>query len=158
MLKPIIYKEVFYEINEDMGLAPNCHECTSHIARTPMGQVRCNRDGFRLLHKWVYWKETGKTPPVVKQLCENNLCINPAHMKGMTIEQALQTCLPPIPNKRPPVMWGNTHHRQIRDSETLNKIWELHDNGLTPMQIGQKLALDADIIRAIINRQAYRES
>jgi hypothetical protein len=157
-LKPIIYKEVYYDINEDMGLEPNCHECTSHISRTPLGQVRCNRDGFRLLHKWVYWNTTGETPAVVKQVCENLTCINPAHMKSMTIEEAKQGSLPfsVKPPRRPPVGWGNRRHRNVRDPETLDKVWELHNSGLKPTPIGRLLGLDADIIRAIIHHQAYR--
>jgi hypothetical protein len=155
-LKPITYKEVYYDINKDMGLEPNCHECTSHVGRTPRGQVRCNRDGFRLLHKWVYWNVTGETPAIVKQVCENLLCINPAHLKATTVEEELKLSLPSKRACRGPVKWGNRHHRQIQDPAILDKIWELHNSGLKPTPIGRLLGLDGDIIRSIIHHQSYR--
>lgn len=157
MSNEVVCKKVFYDINVEMGLDPYCHECVSHKARTRTGYVRCKRDGFVWMHKWVFWKATGEMPEVVKQLCGNKECLNPAHMEGITIEQAIAESPPSGPRKRPPVKWGNGHRRAIKDPAVVAQVRKYAEEGMETADICRKTGLERAQVTQVVRGQTYRD-
>jgi DNA invertase Pin-like site-specific DNA recombinase len=114
------------------------------------------------MHKWVYWKATGETPEVVKHLCDNPVCLNLAHLKGITVEEAKSLSLPQTNarsrvNNRPPVRWGKIpEYRSSIDKEKVQQIREAIAEGQPFRQIARTLEVSLETVLAISNNQAYR--
>jgi len=152
--RPITYNKVFYDINEMEGLDPYCWECTSHNCHAHNGTIVCNRDGFRFLHRWVYWKETGEIPDVVEHACGNKCCVNPNHLVGMTVEEAKRAALPAGPG-RPPKSYGSMYRLSLTP-EKLAEVRKMLAEGADCVTIGRKLAIDYKIVRGIERGTLYR--
>lgn len=73
-------KQIKYKIVND------CWICTSHSV-TNTGYIRCHRDGFDQMHRWLHYKITGEKPENVMHKCNNPKCINPDHLVGGTHRQ-----------------------------------------------------------------------
>lgn len=39
------------------------------------------QDGFKVAHRWYYWKANGYCPDTLDHLCRNPSCVNPAHLE-----------------------------------------------------------------------------
>jgi len=154
VLRDITYNKVCYDINEDVGLDPYCWECTSHRTRAHNGTIGCNRDGFRFLHRWVYWKEFGEIPDVVEHSCGNKSCVNPAHLVGMTVAEAKKLRLPAAYG-RPPKPYGSMYRTSISPEKlaVMRKMLAAGDDYLT---IGRKLAVAYRIVRGVAAGTIYR--
>lgn len=153
--KTIVCQKVYYETNEDLGLDPFCYECISHKSRARKGYIHCQRNGFQFMHKWVYWNATGETPEVVKHLCYNPGCLNLAHLKGMTAEEAMEIDKVPVRRCHPPAIWGLATRKRIIDPKQVRLIRQALEDGYTPTQIGYSLGINSTIVQAILNKQAY---
>jgi hypothetical protein len=153
VLRSIVYNEVYYDINVEEGLDPFCWECTSHVARAHNGTIPCNRDGFRFLHRWVYWKEHGTIPAVVEHSCGNKACINPAHLVGMTVEEAKRLALPAAYG-RPPKSYGSMYRTSVTP-EKLAEVRKMLAENESPVAIGSKLGISYRIIKGIAAGTLY---
>jgi len=88
--KEIQYEKVFYQRNVDLGIDPECHECTSH-GINKLGYPTIGSEGITWhLHRYMYVQFTGEKPPVVMHLCDNRKCINLLHLKGGTQRDNVQ--------------------------------------------------------------------
>ena len=153
-LRPLTYDKVRYDVNEMEGLDPYCWECTSHKWRAHNGTVFCNRDGFRSMHKWVYWKEYGEIPDVVEHLCGNRCCLNPLHLKGLTLEEAKKMRLPAGPG-RPPKPYGCMYNTTV-SPEKLIIVRKMIAEGIPPYKIGRELGISSRTIKCIARGSIYR--
>lgn len=88
--REIKFGKIFYQRNVDLGIDPECHECTSH-AHDVNGYSQLYREGkYWLLHRWVYIQATNESPEVVMHLCDNPRCINLNHLKGGTVQENMR--------------------------------------------------------------------
>jgi hypothetical protein len=153
--RAIVCKKVYYDFLEDLGFEdPYCWECTSHKARTHRGYIQCNRDGFRFLHQWVYWDRTGEIPPVLLMACGNRICLNPAHMQPMTVEEAKKASLPGGCG-HPPDAYGHMVRRTLTP-EKLAKVRELLAEGHSAIAIGRHLGIGYRMVEGIASGALYR--
>lgn len=151
----ITYKPVRYEANEDKGLDPFCHECTSHKARR-RGYILMNRQGFRQMHRYIYWLTYGEQPDVVEHLCGNRVCINPAHLIGMTLAEAKRRSLP-AGKDRPPKHYCHTHSRRCLSPEQLAEARRLLAEGGSLAGVAHEMGLDRRTIASLAAGETYRE-
>jgi len=153
-LRPLTYDKVHYDVNEMEGLDPYCWECTSHRCRASNGTILCSREGFRYMHRWVYWKEYGEIPDVVEHLCGNRSCLNPAHLVGRTLEEAKRLRLPAGPG-RPPKPYGSMYRRTV-SPEKLIIVRKMIAEGVPAYKIGKELGIDPKTIKCIARGSTYR--
>jgi hypothetical protein len=153
--KPITYAKVYYDFLPDCGIEdPYCWECTSHKARTNNGYIQANRDGFRFMHQWVYWKETGEIPEVLEMACGNRICLNPAHMVAKTVEEAKRSALRAA-HDRPPVPYGHMSKCRL-GPEKVEEVRKMLTDGCSHIEIGRKLGVDYRIVRGIAIGTMYK--
>ena len=99
----------------------NCYECTSH-SLDKCGYPRTMREGFRRLHRWVHWKNTGERPEEVMHTCDNPKCINPKHLKSGTHLLNMQD----MNSKGRHGMLGNHHTEAAKIAMSSKRKGELH--------------------------------
>ena len=113
--KEIQYSKVFYQRNIDLGIDPECHECTSHKGgKDGYPQVRV-RGATENVHRHLYFQATGKRPEVVMHLCDNRRCINLNHLKAGTL----------VENYKDRISKGRTFDGERNPNASITE-WEVH--------------------------------
>ncbi len=135
-------KPVEWEVDEK-----NCWNCTSHAPDTS-GYPRASRNGKMVrLYREAYEQNFGPVPSgeVVRHTCDNNRCINPAHLTA------------------------GTQLQNVQDRVERNRSARFDKNGrakLTPENVrlvrtsqkgGSQLARELDVSPGLISRIRSRE-
>lgn len=145
---------VEYQRNIDLGIDPECHECTSH-SLTTKGYVKCGRDKFTLAHRWIHWNATGERPEVVMHLCDNKKCLNPSHLKGGTS----------LDNVIDRDMKGR--HVNLMKEEHWNSklsLWDIafirawKSEGYSSKAISEAFQISKEHVRRIVNNERWKEA
>lgn len=148
--KEIQYNEVFYRRNVDLGIDPECYECTSH-AKSSDGYVYTDRDGFNKLHRWMHWKNTGEKPEVVMHLCDNPGCINPSHLiSGTHLENKKD-------RKRKGRNSGEMNGNSKLTSEEVSEVRRLGNLGMSNQELGNKFRVSRSAIQHILSGTTWKE-
>lgn len=162
--KEIRSDEVYSERNEELGLDPCCHICTSHSI-TANGYVQFKKDGFFRMHRWVWWRSTGESPEVVLHRCGNRACINIKHMKAATVEESKLMSTPdgiegrdgaPVCNRNALGNRGGVTHRKFTDEE-VREIRRLRSAGLRPKTLAKQFNTHPTTISRVVNGDTYSE-
>lgn len=153
--KPIKYEPVVRQENIDKGLDPECYEVTSHKARTSNGYIMFNRQGFRRMHRYVYFNTYGEQPEVVWHKCGNRICINPAHLEGITAEEAIKRG-PRVSQDYPPNSYCHPSSHPL-SPEKVAEVRRLLATGMKRATVGRKLGISRHIVGAIDVGELYRD-
>ena len=150
--KPITWREVFYTRNTELGLPPYCYECTSHSTNV-MGYPQLVRDGFRLMHRWVWWKATGEIPEVVMHLCDNPSCINLEHLKSGTLKDNQQDMA-----AKGRTRGGAPPENKLACKLTTEQVLEirkLYEEGISQNRLGAMFGVSQMAVSFIVRRVTY---
>ena len=153
--KPITYEPVARQSNIDKGLDPECYECTSHKARTDRGYIMFNRQGFRQMHRYIYFNAYGEQPDVVLHKCDSRTCINPAHLEGLTLEEAKKRG-GFVGQGHPPKRYCHTSTHPL-SPEKVAEVRRLLATGLTRGAVGRLTGVNRRTVGAIDVGECYRD-
>jgi hypothetical protein len=162
--KEIRSEETYSKRNEELGLDPCCHICTSH-SKTSNGFLQFKKDGFYRMHRWVWWRSTGESPEVVVLLCGHRDCINIRHMRACTVEEAklleasdkiLGCDGAPVANRNAVGNRGGITHRKFSD-EDVREIRRLRSLGMRPKSLAKQFDTHPTTITRIVNGDTYAE-
>lgn len=128
-------KPIEYYVNEN-----GCHICTSH-SKDRKGYTFLVKDGFRYMHRWLFWQATGKKPQVVEHVCNNPSCINIEHLKGGDYKS----------NGRYMALCGNQHMQKLTPEQAL-KIF--HDQRKYP-EIAKDYGISRNTVSDIKNGRSW---
>ena len=157
--RALSWDRVFYQRNVDLGLEPYCFECTSHSAKDSLGYIRIGRDGFYLLHRWVWWRATGEVPEVVLHKCDNPSCINLQHLASGSHKSNAQDRAVKNRGNRP---FGNSFSagrtdKRVLSASSIKEIRALHAKGLSNIKVAKMFLVDTSTIQRIVTGKTYKD-
>ena len=143
-MKSIWFDKVSYDRNIDLGIDPECHECSS---RYP--QFR--REGKRwLVHRYVYMQSTGESPEVVMHLCDNPKCINLNHLKGGTFkDNSVDMKLKGRSTS------GESHSNRILSSQEVEEIRGMISSGAKSCEVARNCGISRQLVYMIKSRRIW---
>lgn len=132
-----------------------CWEITSHKPGKS-GYVHICRNGKENIsvHRWVYENYFGVIPQdyVVMHMCDNKICINPAHLKIGTQWANMRDCT--IKGRRP---HGNKNGGARLSKEEVSFLRADYDSGINRKQIEEKYGVSKATVWRIGTRRSWKE-
>lgn len=156
MIKEIKFEKVFYQRNVELGIDPECHECTSHALSSNRNYKKypvVKRFGkpWRV-HRYIYIQSTGENPEVVMHLCDNTLCINARHLKGGTVRDNVRDT---FSKGRRDSQGEKNSYSKLTDRD-VRYIKEWLAEGYTQKEIAETFKVNYSIISSIKFERSWR--
>jgi len=117
------------------------------------GQFWCGKNVFA--HRLSFYLANGYWPETVDHLCRNKLCVNPAHLEGVSVRENVQRYMR---TEYPIVLKPRKQYRRglklsIDEPETIRSLFE---QGMTQREIAQKFGIHQTTVSKIVLRRRWR--
>ena len=154
--REITHNKVFYQRNIDLGIEPECHECTSHTVSSN-GYVRVVRDSKEHnLHRYIYMQSTGEDPPVVMHLCDNRKCINLNHLEAGSHSDNMKDMILKERGIQPKLK-GEFHPSSKLTKKEVAEVRRLLKTGKSQLEISRKFNVCRQTISSIKLNKIWRK-